>query len=329
MSPPLPPRVVPSGLLMAVAAALPAQASLPSTAPPATVRTVEDEQYSEQSPDRRRNRLDLYLPPAAADGKAPPLVMFVHGGGWMGGSKELHKDLGKAFAERGFACAVINYRLAPIAKWPAHVDDCALALAWLVAHAGEFGYDAENVFLMGHSAGGHLVSLLALDGELQKANGIDAGRIRGVVALSGVYDVRAQHPLFEQVFGKEPRDRARASPTIKAHRGAPPFLLRWGEKDMPGLGLSAALFAQRLKQCDVVVDAAELRGEDHVGYVYRFGGKRDVIGEAVLGFLRGRVLAGKAAPGPGGERPMQKEKGKGAEPVPAGKDALATDPAGR
>lgn len=319
-------RVVPPGLLLAtLVASLPAQAAAVVAPPPApTYRVVEDEQYSEASRDRRRNRLDLYLPTASADGRKPPLVMFVHGGGWMGGSKELHKDLGRTFAERGFACAVINYRLAPIAKWPAHVDDCALAFAWLVAHADEFGYDAGNVFLMGHSAGGHLVSLLALDDDRLQANGIHRSRIKGVIALSGVYDVRAPHPLFEQVFGKQPRDRACASPTVKAHKQSPPFLVRWGEHDMPGLELSATLFAGRLKQLDVPVDAAELRGEDHVGYVYRFGGKRDVVGDAVLGFLRERVEDGKQAPGPGGDLPM-----KPAEPVPAGKDGLATSPAGR
>lgn len=325
-------RVVPPLLLATLAASLATSlagqaAAVPALAPAPTYRVVEDEQYSDASRDHRRNRLDLYLPSVAADGKKPALVMFVHGGGWMGGSKELHKDLGKAFAERGYACAVINYRLAPIAKWPAHVDDCAAALAWLGAHGDEFGYDAGSLFLMGHSAGGHLVSLLALDDDRLAANGIDRRRILGVVALSGVYDVRPPHALFEQVFGKQPRDRARASPTVKAHKQAPPFLVRWGEHDMPGLGLSAALFAGRLKQLDVPVDAAELPGEDHVGYVYRFGGKRDVIGEAVLGFLRQRVEAGKQAPGPDGGQPM--EKGKAVEPVPAGKDALATDPTGR
>ncbi|MBM4061816.1 MAG: alpha/beta hydrolase [Planctomycetes bacterium] len=280
-----------------------AQASPRRARPPALPKfeIVRDERYAETSPDSKRNQLDLFLP-LGPDGKRatppPPLVMFVHGGGWMGGNKDLHRGIGERFAERGCACAVINYRLSPADKAPAHVEDCAAAFAWLSAHAAEFGYDARRMSVMGHSAGAHLVSLLALDGDLQQRFGVEPGSIRGVVALSGVYDVRFPHRVFEQVFGKEPRGRADASPIVKAQRGAPPFFLRWGQRDLAGLPLSATMFRDRLRTLDVEVDAAELRGEDHMGYVYRFGGRNDVIGRDVMAFLErcGKAGEGTRAP---------------------------------
>src|SRR5262249_60127750 len=105
-----------------------------------------------------RNRLDLYFP---TDVKDAPLVVFVHGGAWIGGNKEMHGFVGHAFAVAGIACAVGNYRLWPLARGAHLADDAGTAFAWLHAHAREHGCDPDRVFLAGHSAGAHPAALLA------------------------------------------------------------------------------------------------------------------------------------------------------------------------
>lgn len=122
--------------------------------------------------------LDLYIPqtetkdqqngsPSSAH---PPLVVWIHGGGWRGGDKKGGPI--EALLNAGYAVASINYRLSGEAKWPAQLDDCQSAMKWVNTHAQEYGIDNKQVGLWGASAGGHLVLLLALkDGT---ANGVKA-----------------------------------------------------------------------------------------------------------------------------------------------------------
>lgn len=282
-------RASTSDLMAAPLRILACAALLLGGAVPAQTRTfavdvVSDERYSEASRNPRRNRLDLYLP--AGIPEKPPLVMFVHGGSWIGGNKGRHHRLGERLAARGIACAAINYRLSPFAKFPEHAEDCAAAFAWLRANADRHGFDRDAMFAMGHSAGGHLCALLALDRDLQKKFGLEPSMIRGVVGLSGVYDVRPAHRLLDGVFGKDPKVRAAASPIVHATGEAPPFFLRWGSADLDGLPQSARALADRLGALGVSVDAAEMPGVGHTGYVYRIGHASDPIGPALFEFLR-------------------------------------------
>ena len=128
-------------------------------APQGGVEVHEDVQYSEDARQSRRNRLDLYVPEAATP---PPVVMFVHGGSWTGGSKDYFGHIGETLAAQGFACAVINTRLFPFAKPDVMVGDCARALGFVHRHGEQFGYDGDQLFVMGHSSGAHLCSSASL-----------------------------------------------------------------------------------------------------------------------------------------------------------------------
>src|SRR6476660_1041513 len=110
--------------------------------------------------DSVRHKLDLYVPKGAKD---YPVMMFVHGGAWRSGNKDLYGPLGETFAKQGIGVAVINYRLTDskgTVKHPDHVRDVAKAFAWVKANCGKYGGSKERLFVSGHSAGGHLVALL-------------------------------------------------------------------------------------------------------------------------------------------------------------------------
>jgi acetyl esterase/lipase len=108
---------------------------------------------------RLRQQLDVYLPEPAPR-EALPLIVIVHGGGWRGGDKGAPG--GETwFLERGFALARVNYRYSTEAAHPAQLEDCREAIRYLKRHAMELGIDPRRVMAIGHSAGGHLVSLLA------------------------------------------------------------------------------------------------------------------------------------------------------------------------
>jgi len=190
----------------------------------------------------QRLLLDIYLP----EGAPPrPAVLVVHGGGWMGGSKEGHRATGEMLAAAGYAAFVINYRLAPQFGYPAAVHDCQRAVRWIRANAAKYRVDPKRVGALGDSAGGHLVSLLgALRETLENSDPSLEEYSSGVQAVVNYYGpcelVRmwavepARRPLTAWLGG-EPAGRehlyAAASPLQKVHRRAPPFLIIHGTRD--------------------------------------------------------------------------------------------------
>ena len=147
--------------------------------------------HSAKDADPVKHKLDLYVPKGVKDF---PVMMFVHGGSWKSGNKDLYPALGETFAKQGIGTAIINYRLSSnkgTVKHPDHIHDVAKAFAWVKENAGKYGGDPKKLFISGHSAGGHLVALLATDESYLKAEKCSTTDIRGVMALSGVYTIDA------------------------------------------------------------------------------------------------------------------------------------------
>lgn len=139
--------------------------------------------------DRTRHKLDLYIPRGRTDF---PVVMLVHGGAWLFGNNRwggLYSSVGECLASKGIGVVMPNYRLSPAVKHPEHIRDIARAFAWTHSNIARYGGDTKQLFLVGHSAGGHLVSLLATDEQYLKAEGRSSADIRGVVSLSGAYSI--------------------------------------------------------------------------------------------------------------------------------------------
>jgi acetyl esterase/lipase len=217
------------------------------------------------------NRLDLYLP---KDLKNFPVLFLVHGGAWVGGDKKMAAftpSVARAFARQGLGVVAVNYRLFPWVKHPTPVVEVAKAFAWTQRHIAEYGGRVDEIFLMGHSAGGHIVTLLATDDKYARQEGADISRIQGVIALSGVYilsdvylRISAQSPKgrwelslsanpYVLVFGKNSETRDQASPLAHLRPGLPPFLLIYAEHDLPTLTQMTLLFEAALREqgCDV------------------------------------------------------------------------------
>lgn len=173
-------------------------------------------------------RFDLYAPPQSA---AAPLILMVHGGGWRRGDKEMGRVVDNKVARwvpRGIAFASINYRMQPTAAPLEQARDVARALAALQRDAGKLGIDRDNIVLMGHSAGAHLIALLAARRDLLDDAG--ARPWRGTVLLdSGALDVPAimngRHlPLYDRAFGSNPADWLAASPYQQLRQASGPIL---------------------------------------------------------------------------------------------------------
>ena len=145
--------------------------------------------YDGSDADRVRHRLDLFLPKGRTD---YPVVVLVHGGAWVIGDNRccgLYSTVGVYLASQGIGVVMPNYRLSPTVKHPEHITDVARAFAWTKAHIREYGGNPNQLFLVGHSAGGHLAALLATDESYLKAQGCQRQDIHGVIGVSGVYRI--------------------------------------------------------------------------------------------------------------------------------------------
>jgi acetyl esterase/lipase len=229
--------------------------------------------YTGEGADKARHKLDIYLPKGKQD---IPVVLFVHGGAWMLGDKDnsffgVHRAVGKMFAGQGVATVVINYRLSPSVMHPEHVKDVARAFAWTHENIKKYGGRPDQIFLCGHSAGGHLVSLLATDETYLKAHGLSFKDIKGVISMSGVYGLADN--MFNEVFGKDPAVRKQACPLHQVREGCPPFLIVWAQHDYPFCDLASKQFCKALKDKNVEAATLEVKNRNHF----------DVIGKATAG----------------------------------------------
>ena len=180
--------------------------------------------------ETQRCRLDLYLP---RGGKKFATLVWFHGGALKGGAKDGGdtQKIARALAADGIAVASVNYRLSPKATYPAYLEDSAAAVAWVRAHVAEHGGDPEKVFISGHSAGGWLTLMLAMDARWLKPHGLTPDSFGGYIPLSGQtmthYTVRE-----ERGIGKETITADEAAPVHYCRKDTPPMLVLAGDHDM-------------------------------------------------------------------------------------------------
>lgn len=123
-------------------------------------------------------KLDLYYPKGV---KNYATIVWFHGGGITGGSKEIPK----ALTDKGYAVIGVGYRLSPRAKAPAYINDAAAAVAWVFQHIADYGGNNQHIYVSGHSAGGYLGMMITMDKKYLAAYQIDANRIAGLIPFSG------------------------------------------------------------------------------------------------------------------------------------------------
>jgi len=189
-------------------------------------------------------RYDHYRPLGAST--PAPVVVVVHGGGWMSGDPSQAAGHGLHFARNGIATVSISYRLAPAHRFPAALDDVRRGLRWVRANAAQLGIDPDRLVLMGLSAGAHLAMLAhlgrdqeALRPELPAELARVSEEVLGVIAHYGPYDLtrRSGQPDWDpigQLLGEQGADEAwvrLASPAFQAQGARAPILLIHGTND--------------------------------------------------------------------------------------------------
>jgi acetyl esterase/lipase len=248
-------------------------------------------------------RLDVYLPGGAAPRGGWPVVLAIHGGGWWQFSKEQYgSKVAPTLTRSGFAVVAPNYELAAPGRpsWPVNFEQIRQAVAWVRAHAAEYGLDATRLAAMGESAGAHLAALL---GTSPKPGEADPSRVGAVVSFSGPADLAALagnspagYFAARQMLGADvaadPSRYAAASPTRLASPGDAPTLIFQGTADTivppdQGQGLAAVLTAANVPNRLVLIPGA--------GHGVGFPAVRRGLVPKVVGFLREALAISRQA----------------------------------
>ena len=184
--------------------------------------------------DDERQKLDIYMPEETSEGLVPVLI-FLHGGYWVIGHKDLLGFMAPAITPAPALLISVGYRLAPGAKYPEQVDDCRSALRWVYEHVQAYGGDPERIFVGGHSAGGHLAAMITLQRGRLSEFGLPQDVIKGCFPVSGVFDVTETPPERREAFLKSDGDARDASPMYNTVGNETPFLLEIGSDDFDNL----------------------------------------------------------------------------------------------
>jgi acetyl esterase/lipase len=212
-------------------------------------------------------------------------LLYVHGGGFVGGGKHInakfYSNLGKYFADRGFATALMNYRLAPEFAWPQAAVDIAKAVDWLQENRAQ----NQRIYIIGQSAGAcHLATYLT--GEDFHAHA--ATHIAGAVLMSGFYDARGpMSPGARSYFGDNPLQCEERSPILATHRIKTPVLLTVAQYDPAGMALQTLALASQMTQTQQTSPPlAWLKDHNHVSTVLSIGSPQDDVGNLITQFFK-------------------------------------------
>lgn len=229
-----------------------------------------------------KQRLDLYFP--ARTPRQAPVFLFIHGGGFREGDRRQYGYVAAPLAARGVITAVMSYRLVPHV-YPSQVTDVELAVAWLVRNIGSHGGDPRRLYVGGHSAGAILSALVGVRSDWQGARGLPPDVIKGIVPVSGPYDLRGLAGFVADFIPADGPDRVMASPILRIAR-TPPAVVAYGEKEGPYAAGSAA-FVDALVARGGRATLLPLQGMGHDQTALTLADAASPLTEAVVSLVKG------------------------------------------
>lgn len=208
-----------------------------------------------------KQRLDLYLPQGEVSNA--PVFLFLHGGGFREGDRAHYGSVAEPFVKAGVVTAVSSYRLTGSgAHYPAQPDDVKSTVKWLFENIKQYGGNPEALYVGGHSAGAILSADVGVDRAWLVEMGMPKEILKGIIPVSGPYDVRARgRPGEVYTYAPTPELREQASPILHVKDPVPAALVAVGSEE--GYQESSVAFTEALKEAGVDAQYLLLGGEDH------------------------------------------------------------------
>ncbi len=238
-----------------------------------------------------RQRLDVYAPKHMD--RPAPVVLFSYGGNWTFGDREGYAFVGEALGSRGFVTVVADYRLVPAFRYPAFVQDAALAVRWTVDNIAGHGGDPRRLGLCGHSAGAYNVAMVALDEHWLRQVQVDPAVVRALATLAGPFDFYPfDSPISREAFEGTPNPQA-TQPITFVRADAPPAFLAAGVNDRYVKPGNSVRMGEALRRAGASAEVKLYPGLNHTDIVLAlskpFRGKAPVLAD-MTGFLHAELV---------------------------------------
>jgi triacylglycerol lipase len=285
-----PDAVLPAGMPASVAAALreigakidgaktgPLYAPLLPQEPYPGVKLERDLAYG----PHERHRLDVFAPPTK--GKGRPVIVFVHGGGFSRGAKHsagapFYDNIGLWAASKGLVGITVNYRLAPQFPYPAGVEDLTRVVAWVKAHAKQYGGDPARVFLWGHSAGAaHVADYIVRTAK---------PGITGAVLTSGIYTLGSTVSVWKDYYGDDVSRYAERESLPLLARAPVPLLVTGAELDPESFVADYDALVKARAASGAPTRSLRIPAHSHISETYAVGTADESLSAPVLQFVR-------------------------------------------
>ncbi len=223
----------------------------------ATCPAVRDLRYGLAAAER----LDIF--PTVIGSQPAPVFIFIHGGYWRGQTKEDASMLALHLTQVGIAVCTIEYTLLPGSTLPEIIRQVRAAIAWLHRNAAQYGLDANRFVVGGSSAGGHLAGMMAAEGWTQEY-GLPADCIKGVLGLSGLYDLRPLCGTHINAWLHLHEDQAwRVSPVCHLPRPGLPMVLTVGGQETNGFKAQSTAYEQLCREHGLKVTRHDMPDCNH------------------------------------------------------------------
>ena len=238
-----------------------------------------------------RHRLDVFAP---KEGNHMPVLVFVHGGAWYHGNKDIYSTLGHNLAELNVVTVITNYRLGPAANFMDMAFDCSSAVKWTYENIEKYGGDKNRIFISGHSAGGHLSALITLDSKYFDALGI-SNPIKGCILIDAFgmnmdFVLKINTNFFvsdlHRVFTNDPTLWREAAPVNFVKGCSIPFLIYVGIRTYPYIMMDNEVFVNHLNQNKVPHDYHIVPGKGHMEMISHLEDKRNSMYKQIAEFIR-------------------------------------------
>jgi len=248
--------------------------------------------YSSDSTSGTENLLDVYYPKDLS--KVKDVLVFIHGGSWNSGKKDTYWWLGRNMAHKNVVTVVINYSLSPVYQYEKMAADCAKALKWVSENAGTYGGDPNNIFVMGHSAGGHLAALIHSDPRFFKKEEIN-DPIKGLI-LNDPFGL----DMFEYLTKTEPDGNTTSflntfssdneiwktsSPLYHLENFKAPVLMFVGENTYPAIQLQSERLGKELSTLGRKADLKIIPKKKHVPMIAQMILRGNKLYDYILDFM--------------------------------------------
>ncbi len=226
--------------------------------------------------DLERERLDIY--PSSQPGSKT--LIFIHGGYWQMLDKSMFQFIAKGFHSYGMTTVLINYPLAQEASINEIVFACRKAIQWLYNNASAYSGNPDQIYVVGHSAGGHLAAMLMVTDWKGFDAGLPANVLKGACMLSGLFNlVPIYHSYLNKVL-KMDRDIAEANSPVKLEpKNLCPLIIAVGEEETAEFNDQSKEFYESWKEKGVDVQLLQLAGENHYSIVKRVADLQSVLHE--------------------------------------------------